>query len=114
MGSPSSAGARAAGPRGSAEARRQARFYVNSASASAFPSTVASIGAASRKTAPRGARVPQQQLWALASAEIDVETFKGIVQRSGFVGSQAAADRAQEAARGVSSVTAVKNDMQNK
>lgn len=46
--------------------------------------------------------------------EIKVETFKGEVQLSGFVSSQAAANRAVELARGVKGVTAVKNDMQIK
>jgi hyperosmotically inducible protein len=46
--------------------------------------------------------------------EVKVETFKGEVQLSGFVSSQAAANRAVELARGVSGVTSVKNDMQIK
>jgi len=46
--------------------------------------------------------------------EINVETFKGVVQLSGFVSSQAAANRAVELARGVSGVTSVKNDMRLK
>jgi hyperosmotically inducible protein len=46
--------------------------------------------------------------------EIKVKTFKGEVQLSGFVSSQAAADRAVELARGVNGVTTVKNDMQIK
>ncbi|HRK77128.1 MAG TPA: BON domain-containing protein [Thiobacillus sp.] len=46
--------------------------------------------------------------------EIKVKTFKGEVQLSGFVSSQAAANRAVELARGVNGVTAVKNDMQIK
>ena len=46
--------------------------------------------------------------------EINVETYKGIVQLSGFVSSQAAADRAVELARGVKGVTSVKNSMQLK
>ncbi|HXP05670.1 MAG TPA: BON domain-containing protein [Stellaceae bacterium] len=49
---------------------------------------------------------------ALKVTEIHVETFKGIVQLSGFVSSQAAADRTLEVARGVSGMTSVKNDMQ--
>jgi hyperosmotically inducible protein len=51
---------------------------------------------------------------ALKVAEINVETFKGVVQLSGFVSSQAAANRAVEVARGVAGVTAVKNDMRIK
>jgi hyperosmotically inducible protein len=46
--------------------------------------------------------------------EIKVKTFKGEVQLSGFVSSQAAANRAVELARGVKGVTSVKNDMQIK
>lgn len=50
----------------------------------------------------------------LKVAEINVETFKGIVQLSGFVSSRAAANKAVEVARGVGGVTAVKDDMQIK
>ena len=50
----------------------------------------------------------------LKSAEINVETFKGVVQLSGFVSSQAAANKATEVARGVGGVKSVKNDMRNK
>lgn len=50
----------------------------------------------------------------LKSAEINVETFKGVVQLSGFVSSQAAVDKAVEVARGVKGVSSVKNDMQVK
>jgi len=46
--------------------------------------------------------------------EIKVETYKGVVQLSGFVSSQAAADRAVELARGVKGVVSVKNSMQLK
>ena len=46
--------------------------------------------------------------------EINVSTFKGVVQLSGFVSSQAAADRAVELARGVSGVKSVTNDMRLK
>ena len=51
---------------------------------------------------------------ALKSAEINVETFKGVVQLSGFVSSAAAASKAVEVARGVSGVKSVKNDMRLK
>jgi hyperosmotically inducible protein len=51
---------------------------------------------------------------ALKVAEINVETFKGVVQLSGFVSSQAAANRAVEVARGVGGVKGVKNDMRVK
>lgn len=50
----------------------------------------------------------------LKSAEINVETFKGVVQLSGFVSSQAAANKAVEVARAVKGVTSVKNDMRIK
>lgn len=47
----------------------------------------------------------------LKVAEINVETFKGTVQLSGFVSSNAAMNKAVEIARGVGGVTSVKNDM---
>jgi osmotically-inducible protein OsmY len=50
----------------------------------------------------------------LKSAEINVETFKGVVQLSGFVSSAAAASKAVSVAQGVSGVTSVKNDMRLK
>lgn len=50
----------------------------------------------------------------LKVAEINVETFKGVVQLSGFVTSQAAANRAVSVARNVGGVTSVKNDMRIK
>lgn len=50
----------------------------------------------------------------LKSAEVNVETFKGVVQLSGFVSSQAAADKAVAVARGVAGVKSVKNDMRLK
>ncbi len=50
----------------------------------------------------------------LKSAEINVETFKGVVQLSGFVSSQAAATKAVEVARSVGGVKSVKNDMRVK
>ena len=50
----------------------------------------------------------------LKSAEINVETFKGVVQLSGFVSSASAANKAVEVARGVGGVTSVKNDMRIK
>lgn len=46
--------------------------------------------------------------------EINVETFRGVVQLSGFVSSQSEVDRAVEVARGVNGVTSVKNDMRLK
>jgi osmotically-inducible protein OsmY len=50
----------------------------------------------------------------LNSSEINVETFKGVVQLSGFVNSQADIDKAVEVARTVKGVTSVKNDMRVK
>ncbi len=50
----------------------------------------------------------------LKSSEINVETFKGVVQLSGFVGSQADINRADDVARGVRGVKSVKNDMRVK
>lgn len=50
----------------------------------------------------------------LKVTEINVETFKGVVQLSGFVSSQAAAAKAVEVARGVRGVKSVKNDMRIK
>ena len=50
----------------------------------------------------------------LKSAEINVETFKGVVQLSGFVNSQSDINKAVEVARDVKGVTSVKNDMRLK
>jgi len=50
----------------------------------------------------------------LKVAEINVETFKGVVQLSGFVSSSAAGYKAVEVARGVKGVISVKNDMRVK
>ncbi len=47
----------------------------------------------------------------LSSAQINVETFKGKVQLSGFVKSQADIDRAIQITRQVVGVKSVKNDM---
>jgi osmotically-inducible protein OsmY len=47
----------------------------------------------------------------LKSAEINVETYKGVVQLTGFVSSRASIDRAVEVAKGVKGVKSVKNDM---
>lgn len=43
--------------------------------------------------------------------EINVETFKGVVQLSGFVSSQADIDRAVSVARSIKGVRSVENDM---
>lgn len=50
----------------------------------------------------------------LKSAEINVETFKGVVQLSGFVSSQADINKAVEVARNVRGVKSVRNDMRIK
>ncbi len=50
----------------------------------------------------------------LKSSEINVETFKGVVQLSGFVSSRADINRAVEIARGIAGVKSVKNDMRVK
>ena len=47
----------------------------------------------------------------LKSSEINVETFKGVVQLSGFVNSQADINKAVEIARTVKGVKSVKNSM---
>jgi osmotically-inducible protein OsmY len=47
----------------------------------------------------------------LKSFEISVETYKGVVQLSGFVDSQLAVNRAGEIARGVQGVSSVKNNL---
>lgn len=50
----------------------------------------------------------------LKSMEINVETFKGTVQLSGFVRSEADIHKAIKVARSVHGVNAVKNDMRLK
>lgn len=50
----------------------------------------------------------------LKSREINVESFKGIVQLSGFVTSQHDVDKAIEITRNVNGVKSVKNDMRIK
>ena len=50
----------------------------------------------------------------LKSKEINVETFKGRVQLSGFVADANDISRAVAVAKGVNGVTAVKNDMRVK
>ncbi|WP_319405378.1 BON domain-containing protein [uncultured Desulfosarcina sp.] len=47
----------------------------------------------------------------LKSFQVGVETYKGVVQLSGFVASQAAVDKAVEIARDVQGVKSVKNDL---
>lgn len=50
----------------------------------------------------------------LKSAEINVETYKGVVQLSGFVSSQTDINKAVSLTRAVGGVTSVKNDMRLK
>lgn len=50
----------------------------------------------------------------LKVTEINVETFKGVVQLSGFVSSREHASKAVAIARTIGGVTSVKNDMQIK
>ena len=50
----------------------------------------------------------------LKSSEINVETFKGVVQLSGFVRSETDVKIALDTARNVKGVTDVKNDMRLK
>ena len=47
----------------------------------------------------------------LKSFEISMETYKGIVQLSGFVDSQKTVNKAGEIARGVQGVKSVENDL---
>ena len=47
----------------------------------------------------------------LKSFQIGVETFKGVVQLSGFVNTKDAADKAVQIARSVKGVKSVKNDL---
>jgi len=47
----------------------------------------------------------------LKVSQINVETYKGVVQLSGFVDNAAAQAKAVEIARAVKGVTSVKNDM---
>jgi osmotically-inducible protein OsmY len=50
----------------------------------------------------------------LKSAEINVETFKGTVQLSGFVAQASDASKAATVARSVKGITSVKNDIRVK
>ena len=50
----------------------------------------------------------------LKVSEVNVETFKGVVQLSGFVSSRSDIDSAMRLARNVDGVKSVKNDMQLK
>lgn len=48
------------------------------------------------------------------ATDVNVETFKGVVQLSGFVSSSTAMSQAVRVANGVQGVTSVKNDMRLK
>lgn len=50
----------------------------------------------------------------LKVAEVNVETFKGVVQLSGFVNSQGDINKAASIARNIKGVKSVKNDMRIK
>jgi len=50
----------------------------------------------------------------LSAAEINVETFKGVVQLSGFVSSRTEITQATSVARAVKGVSSVKNDIRIK
>jgi osmotically-inducible protein OsmY len=50
----------------------------------------------------------------LKSSEINVETFKGVVQLSGFVSSPASITKAVELTRQVAGVKSIKNDIRVK
>lgn len=47
----------------------------------------------------------------LKAFQVSVETYRGVVQLSGFVDSQATIDRAGEIAQGVGGVKSVKNNL---
>ena len=50
----------------------------------------------------------------LGAAEINVETFKGVVQLSGFVSERSDIARAADVTRDIAGVTSVKNDIVTK
>jgi len=50
----------------------------------------------------------------VSAAEVNVETFKGVVQLSGFINSRANMNKAIELSRNVPGVKSVKNDMRLK
>lgn len=51
---------------------------------------------------------------AVNALNVNVETFKGVVQLSGFANNQTEINRATEIARGVKGVSSVKNDIRLK
>jgi osmotically-inducible protein OsmY len=48
------------------------------------------------------------------ATEVNVETYKGVVQLSGFVSSDAAMEQAVKVTKGIQGVTSVRNDMRIK
>ena len=50
----------------------------------------------------------------VSAAAINVETFKGVVQLSGFANSRHEAEKAEQLARNIKGVTSVKNDIRLK
>ena len=105
-----------------AEARAKAEAKAQMKSADAKPAASGKSAAASPGRESPGAYVEDSVITAkvkaevlmessLKSAEINVETYKGVVQLSGFVRSRADIDKAVAVARGVKGVASVKNDM---
>ena len=69
------------------------------------------VGDAAETTKVKAALVKE---FGVKASEINVETFRGVVQLSGFVDTQDVADRAVAAASRVGGVKSVKNDMRLK
>lgn len=86
-------------------------FFVGCASTQQQESTGEYIDDSSLTTKVKAAVFNEPTL---KSAEINVETFKGIVQLSGFVSSQTAINKAVDVASQVKGVKSVKNDMRVK
>lgn len=92
----------------------------------ALGASVATVGCGSTETKPSlGETIDDSVITSKVKArfledketsvlDIKVETFKGIVQLSGFVSTRAEADRAVALAQGVTGVQSVKNDMRLK
>ncbi|MEC5399539.1 BON domain-containing protein [Uliginosibacterium sp. H1] len=103
---------------------KQARFYLSAALTAIVFATAAGCASTPKEagtaeyvddsyitTKVKAAILAEPEL---KVAEINVETFKGVVQLSGFVSSKESSTRAVEVARGVSGVKSVRNDMQIK
>lgn len=78
------------------------------ASTSTQKSTGEYIDDATITTKVKGAFVQDPVVGAL---RINVETYKGVVQLSGFANSRTESSKAEEIARGIAGVTSVKNDI---